>query len=583
MSSTYVLARGNACLTCRKKKQRCDGEKPSCRSCIKTNKECIYNEPPKSRAQLLVDRIQELEVCSLILVVRQHLTPRLFIHRDDSSYLVLRLLIAKALALIPVARPVHKDPQNIVHLPIPESEVHHLKIVHLLSEEITHSAQFYAVNMVWNYNPAAPVTSVTQVEMTPRLRENLIQIFLQNRDKCYFDLHVGRFIASLSLPPTEPTAPHPALIDAILLVGCYFSRAPSLANYEIQFLSQALHQLSACFSETERLHDFVRASNLITFYYFCKGMYTEAYQQVVMSCHIAVSCGMHQIISSVWRPASPRDEVNHFLAPPRDSIELGERIHTFWQTYCFDKMVSMATSQPAHLIGGPGADPLLQVTTPWPKLLIDYETGNVSDMERPSVSSLFTTHTTSFGKKRETLASLRAQGLTLASRALHLINLPMANPHDVTMLDNAIQDLTSRLPGLRNGGERGEIATTPGQSPVNHRIAMIQTLAHVASLTLHQHGVDAIARHRCTVSTQQIISIIQEMEETDYPELFIGLGHLWYIAGRILITISQNAHGVVAEQNRQAAHVVILAMKRLSIMYPPLGFQLQQLQQALGN
>lgn len=174
---------------------------------------------------------------------------------------------------------------------------------------------------------------------------------MHNREKCYFEVHAASFMAALAVSEGSPEALHPALIDAVLLVGIYFSRAPSLDRYEAIYLAQARQKLSDSYNHTDRLHDFVRASNLITFYYLCKGKhrplppfsrwapnmsmflgrYPEAYEQVVSSLHMAVTCGMHQISSSVWRPISPSASSNTFLPPPRNGIDIGERIHTFWQ------------------------------------------------------------------------------------------------------------------------------------------------------------------------------------------------------------------------------------------------------------
>ncbi|KAG8906844.1 hypothetical protein FRC01_007881, partial [Tulasnella sp. 417] len=75
--------------------------------------------------------------------------------------------------------------------------------------------------------------------------------------------------------------------------------------------------------------------------------------------------------------------------------------------------------------------------------------------------------------------------------------------------------------------------------------------------------------------------IIGELADPDYSELFIGLGHLWYMAGHILLTIAANANGPLAEQNRNWALMIISALKKISMAYLPLGFQLRQLQQLL--
>ncbi|KAG9019290.1 hypothetical protein FRB90_004297 [Tulasnella sp. 427] len=435
--------------------------------------------------------------------------------------------------------------------------------------------------MVWNYDPIAIANlKIQPSDLTPRLREDLIGIFMQNREKCYFDLHVGRFIASLSLPPADPQAPHPTLVDAILLVGCYFSRAPSLAGYETGLLAAANNNLSTSFHHTDRLHDFIRASNLIAFYYFCKGLYSEAYQQIITSCHMAVTCGLHQIPSSAWSPMNGSEDNDKFLPYPVDGVEQGERIHTFWQAFCLDKMISMVVGRPAHLLGGPNADNLLQITTPWPRLLANYETGAVSDLDKKSVTNLYLNQMSTTPARMETLVSLRSQGYALVYQATHLLS-EHPTAQEILVTDSAIQTFTSRLPHLMNSGDCGEIPATPGLSPVNYRIVTIHTLAHVASLVLHQHGADSSARRRCSTAAQGIATIIGQLSDVDYSELFIGLGYLWFTAGQILLAIAANASGSVAEQNRGWALVIISALKRISIVYLPLGFQLRQLQQML--
>ncbi len=285
--------------------------------------------------------------------------------------------------------------------------------------------------MVWHYDSTMPTPELLQLsDMSPRLRESLcvlegidpcqrlpqfttrIELFIQNRSRCFLEFHVARFISTLSLPSSDPQAPHEALVDAMLLVGCYFSRSPSLAGYELSCLTHALTKLSQALKDTDRLHDYIRASNLIAFYYLSKGvapfpnaqsneissvalgLYQEASQQLIASTHMAVTCGLHQIMSAVWRPPSPQQTQNKFLPPAANNIELGERIYTFWQvssdslvdtgprrsilqTFCFDKMVAMAAEKKPYLTNGPQFDQYLAVTTPWPRSFVDYETVSI--------------------------------------------------------------------------------------------------------------------------------------------------------------------------------------------------------------
>lgn len=90
-----ALPRGNACLNCRKKKQKCDGVKPICHPCEKSGRgnvrslpppayatsltfshyhylfpfkrklDCVYDEPAKSRQPPTALSINEQEVCSI--------------------------------------------------------------------------------------------------------------------------------------------------------------------------------------------------------------------------------------------------------------------------------------------------------------------------------------------------------------------------------------------------------------------------------------------------------------------------------------------------------------------------------------
>ncbi|KAG8864190.1 hypothetical protein FRB96_006011 [Tulasnella sp. 330] len=443
---------------------------------------------------------------------------------------------------------------------------------------------FYpGTNMVW-FTPGSRPQPPTQ--LTPHLRNNLINLFFQHREKCFFEVQIARFNVALRTPPDNLDALDPALVTAILLLGCYWSRAASLVALEAQLLDQTKYELSASLVEADRLHDYVRGTNLLVFYYICKGMYDEAEQQICNSARVAIACGMHQIVSSIYQPPTPSTPKGP-LRPPRDNIDLGERIHTLWQTFNLDKMVSLIKMSPAYLLGGgPDVNPILVIDTPWPRLMIEYETANLSQMERQSVQDLYNL-TSAFGLRPETLVGLEAQGLSLAQRAIS---------HEFAALDAAIQSFIGRLPGLRNGGESGQILATPGHSPINHRLVFIHTLGYTASLQLHQHMRDATSHSRCNIAAQNLTMIVSELTQADYGSLSIGLGvsgtlvaaylyaksaltssklqHMWVIAGRILVTLTARMSGGVAQQFQSFAMRVLTGLKQLNLVYPPLGKQL---------
>jgi len=190
-----------------------------------------------------------------------------------------------------------------------------------------------------------------------------------------------------------------------------------------------------------------------------------------------------------------------------------------------------------------------------------------------------------YGQRPETLFGLQAQGLSLAHRALSLANQTISSgPQDFATLDLAIENYIARLPGLRNGGDSGEILATPGLSPINHQVVFIRTLGYTASLVLHhkqQRSLDDASSYRCSVAAHNIASIISELSFADYGSVFIGLGHAWFAAGQVLVSLSRRLGAGAGQQYQDSAVAVVNALKQLSKVYLPLGFQYKQLHRSI--
>lgn len=59
------------------------------------------------------------------------------------------------------------------------------------------------------------------------------------------------------------------------------------------------------------------------------------------------------------------------LDPPRDVIEQGERILTFWQVFALDRCWSAILQKPVIIPDGPEGS--LSVLMPWPQDMEEYE------------------------------------------------------------------------------------------------------------------------------------------------------------------------------------------------------------------
>ncbi|KAG8933535.1 hypothetical protein FRC03_011185 [Tulasnella sp. 419] len=510
--ASNALPRGSACLTCRKKKQKCDAGKPVCSSCFKGNKECVY-EP-----------------------TRRALVP---MPADPSSS--------------PSAQGSSGGTPSPPHIP--------------------------HINAPYEVLPHRPLPSGSP---TPSLRLDLIQTFLRNKEKACFEIDEERFIASLSYPLLDSRRPHPCLIYAILLLGSYFTRfsgarSPSPPEDEERFLCEARTELPRSLEETDRLHDFIRASNLVAFYYLCKGLLSEAHQQLTQSISVSTRCGLHQIPSPVWEPASPREE-RHFLPHPIDNVELGERILTFWQTYCLDKLMTLALAQcPPQLVDGNQ----LRIVTPWPRLLQEYKHASTLDLDATTVRHLYDSRYSQIQYAgSETIDALHAQGLTLTSHALALSGT--TSVEHIQHLDRAIQHFCAKLPGIRNGGEMGQYPGQPLYTPLNPRLVYINTLPHLASLFLHQYGGDETSRNKTLLATQAMTNIVNELgPQEDYEALFIGIGYLWINACEIMRRILRsnlNSWNPNLELIRHHHYILLNALRRLSRVYLVLGLFIEHLE-----
>lgn len=47
-----------ACQTCRERKNKCGGEKPSCRQCLSLNVECVYPLSRREENKVMLERLQ---------------------------------------------------------------------------------------------------------------------------------------------------------------------------------------------------------------------------------------------------------------------------------------------------------------------------------------------------------------------------------------------------------------------------------------------------------------------------------------------------------------------------------------------
>ena len=248
------------------------------------------------------------------------------------------------------------------------------------------------------FPPALPHPDSPPLTSTPPRATPSLDIFLAHRHQCAFDVHVGRFKASLLLPGAAK--PHPSLVDAIYLLGCFFSRAPAYTELEPHFLRRSLRGIADALQHSDRIVHVLQASCLLAVYFFWHGRTLEGYYHSSIAARLAVGLGLHQIRPREWQqgpyargaggnayagPSSYSHQHHHSqhqhhdapaplkasvpLSPPADDVEHAERVAAFWQIFAVDRAWAVATGLPTAL---PDDDhPRSRIETGWPTAIPD--------------------------------------------------------------------------------------------------------------------------------------------------------------------------------------------------------------------
>nr|XP_019009262.1 uncharacterized protein I206_05910 [Kwoniella pini CBS 10737]OCF48043.1 hypothetical protein I206_05910 [Kwoniella pini CBS 10737] len=257
-------------------------------------------------------------------------------------------------------------------------------------------------------------------------RDHLLDLFFSGMRLFGQEFHVPRFMASLTLPAHK--RPHPCLLYTMYTLASRISDSPPIRQLEPHFYKIASSQLEQSIGMADRLLDATRASTLLAIYKFSKARYHEGWMMTGQAARLAISCGLHQIPSSVYKPptgpnvnadlAGMMRHRSFVLPPPKDAIDLGERIWVFWSIYTTDRCGSISTQWPPAI-------PDDIVTTPFPRPLHEYELGLVTEQDDlKSVQSIYkpTFHHNPLPHYTETtMISIRLRSISILERASKLM------------------------------------------------------------------------------------------------------------------------------------------------------------------
>ena len=377
-----------------------------------------------------------------------------------------------------------------------------------------------------------------------------LDIFFVHRHQCAFDVHVERFRASLSLPSAQQ--PHPALLDAMYLMACYFSQMPAVQ--EGHYLQRALTGISSSLQDSDRLIQIAQASCLIAIYFFSRGRTLEGYYHSSTAARLAVSLGLHQIKSEEWyrlqfdaassvaQPAFLAFKSSLQLPAPKDSVEYTERVAAFWQVLQVDRAWSVASGLPAALPDD-DSSPRARVETTWPAAIGDPQVCTYSRsqwytqltnrcaqdgpeyIQPPNfmVNTKLNPYlrakaTTLFEKSYRLASSACSDSAVIHGRRLTTITETMDNDDlfwtQHNNLDCELIQFGAQMPQLTSSVYQDQLSRN------DLELVSIHTLMHTSTIHLHRDLlVLPTSYHRCVGAANAVTGMIKELNEGDYPFL----------------------------------------------------------------
>jgi len=120
-----------------------------------------------------------------------------------------------------------------------------------------------------------------------------LQVFFKHLYQFNFGLDIDKFRMSLALPPSSPSAPHPALLNAIYLVASLFALPTpnggrNVGHFERIFMYRVQRHLDDALAHVDRLLDFLMATTLVAQHNLIKGNVAKGCY--LASCKLATYC-----------------------------------------------------------------------------------------------------------------------------------------------------------------------------------------------------------------------------------------------------------------------------------------------------
>ncbi|KAF7971461.1 hypothetical protein HWV62_21040 [Athelia sp. TMB] len=395
----------------------------------------------------------------------------------------------------------------------------------------------------------------------------ILQIFTSHKHQCGFELDIGRF------QPNGRT-PHPSLINAVYLVGYYFSSSPFFAEAEASMLTETHDAISAGIQQSDRLVDVVSASCLLAFYYYVNGQVVEGYRHSFTAVRLAITLGLHQLCTDAYNSS----DMYAPIPPVQDIAELRDRIAVFWQVYFLDRAWSVANQLPTALPDVVSSE-LLKIRTPWPQ--------KIQSLPESSPTFWFFEEL----DNKPFMPALRVEAVALYERAYRLSTSKSAT--ELLSTIDQQYDLLVSYDKITLAGKRREVeealdkfaSTLPPASGseawrsrptgFDSDLVAIHAMVDAASIYLHKDSsghFDSLAE-RCLSAARNITSAARLVKDDDYQYLDPSISACWKEVGELYIYLlfeTDKISGRAREMHLfcRELNYLIHALRKLGKVFP---------------
>lgn len=393
-------------------------------------------------------------------------------------------------------------------------------------------------------------------------RTILINIFLRHRHQFSFEGDISRFDESVPAALFRPE-PHPALMNAIYLLGCHFARSPYYSGLEPIFFNNALTEITLALDSSDRLVDIIETSCLLAVYLYINSRFLEGYCHAFSAARLAVGIGLHQIASAPYDSTASSSStyqqatVSTIPIPaPQSQEEMRDRIAAFWQVFIVDRCWTIANGLPLALPDGDSHNS--RIKTPWPM------------PPEPGIDA--STY----------IPLLRAKAVALLERASRMSSVSNKNDDywaNYNAAEIALKRLYASLPAFL-GFEPWRT-----QAPfIDVELFAIHSAVHGALIYLYKD----VNEEETQKGMRTVLSLVRQLSNDDYEFLEPTLFATWTCVAKEYIRsihmANQNPGGSdtytvsIAEQELD---VLINAMKMLSAFFPIAGEHAKKIEQEL--